>query len=95
MIDLVDRALDLIGARHENENVALGPVEILRDRLRGKLPRGLIVRLVPQVLDLDRIGAPFGGECLAGGKVAFKPRTIEGRGHDDDPEIRTRRVLQV
>src|SRR4029077_13346164 len=53
MAQLTDCPLNLVSARHENENVSLRPFEILGDGLRRALPRGLIVaRLVSQVLDL-------------------------------------------
>ena len=94
VVDFVDRALDLIRAWHEHQDVAISSIEILRHRPSRQLPRRIVAGLVTQVLDLDRIRAPFRRQCLARGKVAFKLCAVERRGHDDDLEIGTPGVLQ-
>src|SRR4029077_11091503 len=40
-----DGALDLVRTGHENENISIGAVKILRNRVSGKFPWGIVARL--------------------------------------------------
>jgi hypothetical protein len=94
MAHFANGALDLVCARHEDENVSIGPVQILRNRVCCKFPWGIVARLMAQVFDFYRKRAAGGREGLAGGQMAFKVRAVEVA-DDDDLEVRAQGFLEV
>ena len=88
-LDVLDRAADFVGPRHEDQDVAGG---LRRDPFafaRGDRPNGIVLEIhgFGQVFDFHRKSAPLGCEHLARREVVFQHRRVECRGHDDDLEI--------
>ena len=92
--DFVDRALDFVGARHEDQRVArLGRMR--RQRLGREFPWRRVTRRAFRMTDLHGKCSPSGLEDFAGGEVFLQlPHLQRGR-HDDNFQIRTRGLLQV
>ena len=88
---------DLIGARHEDQDIAFGFLtEDTSYLFRRGIPDGTgrITREMG-VFDLDRISAAVGGQSLGGAEPFRDALGIEGRGHRHDQQVRAMRLLQT
>ena len=94
-----DRALDFIGAGHEDERVA-GVVPFARGAfvgLGGGVPRGVAVGMqrLGEVLDLDGKGAAFGADEFAGLQIRLEQARVERGGHRDQQQVGPRGFLEL
>ena len=88
---------DLIGARHEDQDIAFGFLtEDTSYLFRRGIPDGTgrITREMG-VFDLDRISAAVGGQSLGGAEPFRDALGIEGRGHRHDQQVRAMRLLET
>ena len=92
--DFPDRPVDLVGAGHEDENVPVGPLEIVGHSLRREFPGRIVFGVVREKFHIDRINPPLRLQGRAGSEILREPGAIEGGGHHDDPQVRTRRLLK-
>ena len=91
-----ERARDLEGARHEDEDVALGLLaQQAPDLLRGAVPRASpgIARL-GRVLEVDGEGPAVGGERLRTLQPGAERLGVEGGGHRHEQEVGAARLLE-
>ena len=96
-LDRLHGAADLVGSRHEDQQVA---VRLARQALafaRGHLPHRLSLEIgrARQVLDRHRKHPPLRAQHLARRQVVPQEAAVEGRRHDDNLEIRAQRALDL
>ena len=94
--DRAEGAHDLVGARHEDQDVAFRLLQQdAPDLLRRGVPHGSrgIARLV-RVLDVDREGAAIGGERLGRTEPPGHALRVERGGHRDQQEVGAAGLLE-
>ena len=86
--------MNLVRARHEDEDIALGGAGEPLQLIRGHVPDRDILRAVGlgQVLDFHGVGAAFRAEGGAGGEEFLELRGLQRGGHDDQLQIGARRI---
>ena len=95
----VERALDFVGAGHEDQRVA--GIAVFADRAlvggRGGVPRRIAVGMqrLGEVLDGDGKGAAFGPDDLARLEIGLQQADVERGRHHDQQQIRPRRFLEL
>ena len=91
------RPADLVGAGHENQQVARRPRRHPRARARRHLPHRLAVEVdaLGQVLDADREHATLRREHLARREVIPEFAGIEGGRHDNELQVGPDRLLDL
>ena len=88
----LDGAIDFIGARHEDQRIAIEPpVEFLG----GNLPNRHIADGAGEIFQVNRERAPLRFEDGAGRQVFLHAGDIQRRGHHHDEQIGPARFLDL
>ncbi len=96
-LNRLQRAVDLISARHEHEHVALREPRYAFTLARRHVPHRfqVEVRRPLEILDRHRKAPPLRHEQLAWCQVGFQHPGIERRRHHDDLQVGSRRLLDL
>lgn len=95
ILDGLDRALDLVGAGHEDKRVAGSGRKCGGDGLGGAFPNGLVARLAGEEFNFHRERAAFAFQGFARRQVFAQSAARQRGGHDDELEIGPLRFLEI
>ena len=90
-----NRAADFVGARHEDESIAVALPRDPFEFVRSRLPHGSVPDRTLEILHIHRIRAAARSEKIAGRQITLKRARIQRRGHDHDPQIGPPTFLQI
>ena len=78
-LQLANGPLNLIRSRHENQNIALGFIDVGGDSIRSEFPNGIVFGFMIQMLNLHRKDASLGAKTHGRLQIFLQFGPVEGR----------------